>query len=401
MGIEEAVATEVAPEIFDLFAGYGAEEAAATYGTEAAIGGGTAAAADAGTMDQFLAESVDAGAIPAGTTAADVTAGVGADAASAAAYQMAQIGADTGIATTVPQGMMDAAGQQIANGQLTAMNFASGGMSGLVSDTSLLSDMGGANGLNSANAASSFGNVSAPSSWSDIAKSALMYGGPALSIGSALYGANQSSKLRSMAGQGQTAMAKALTPIPGQPSVPAAAAAAQATADPWGTSGGRSLADTQLQAFLRNPNPAGAGTGNEDPAFAARIQGAQRSMGSYGQDSGNMAVAGANASTDWYNQRLAQLANLAGAPGNPGVAAQLGLSGQTLGQNQQELQLRAAQGGASNNLAMNTAANDLMGKSLASAGYGATMLAGGNTQFTPAMLEALRKAGINFTGAPA
>lgn len=87
-----------------------------------------------------------------------------------------------------------------------------------------------------------------------------------------------------------------------------------AAADPFAASGGRALADSQLQALLR-------GDVDNDPALRLRIRAAQRAMGSYGQNSGNMAVAAANASTDWYNQRLQQLGGLAGAGFNPAGAA--------------------------------------------------------------------------------
>ena len=94
-----------------------------------------------------------------------------------------------------------------------------------------------------------------------------------------------------------------------------AARRAAAGADPWGRSGGRSLADSQLQELLRNPEAVAA----TDPAFKLRVMGAQRANAQYGQDSGAMSIAGANASTDWYNARLAQLAGLAGGTVAPGA----------------------------------------------------------------------------------
>jgi len=100
---------------------------------------------------------------------------------------------------------------------------------------------------------------------------------------------------------------------------------AAARADPFGTSGGRALADQQLQALMRDPSQVAA----NDPAYKLRIQAAQRAMASMGQQSGAMAVAGANASTDWYNQRLQQLGQLAGAGLNPAQAGQLQLSAET------------------------------------------------------------------------
>lgn len=92
-------------------------------------------------------------------------------------------------------------------------------------------------------------------------------------------------------------------------------------ADTWGNTGGRELASEQLQALMKDPGQASA----SDPGYRMRIQGAQRAMAPYGQDSGAMAVAGAGASSDWYNQRLQQLGNLAGTSG-AGIAP--GLEGQ-------------------------------------------------------------------------
>ena len=86
-------------------------------------------------------------------------------------------------------------------------------------------------------------------------------------------------------------------------------------ADPWGNSGGRSLADAQLQELMRDPEAVAA----TDPAFKLRVMGAQRANAQYGQDSGAMSIAGANASTDWYNARLAQLGGMAGAGVAPGA----------------------------------------------------------------------------------
>ena len=97
-------------------------------------------------------------------------------------------------------------------------------------------------------------------------------------------------------------------------------------ADPWGNSGGRALADAQLQELIRNPNAAMS----NDPAYASRIQGAQRAAARYGQDSGAMAVAGANASSSWYNERLAQLQGLAGAGFNPAGGEELRLKREQL-----------------------------------------------------------------------
>jgi hypothetical protein len=94
-------------------------------------------------------------------------------------------------------------------------------------------------------------------------------------------------------------------------------------ADPWGNSGGRGLADAQLQELMRNPEAVAA----TDPAFKLRVMGAQRANAQYGQDSGAMSVAGANASTDWYNARLAQLGGMAGAGVAPGAGGGVMIQG--------------------------------------------------------------------------
>jgi len=159
------------------------------------------------------------------------------------------------------------------------------------------------------------------------AQSALKLGGAAMNIGSGLYGMSQADQLRKQAQQA------------GQRS------------DPWGNSGGRGLADQQLQELMRNPGQ----VMSRDPSYDLRMQGAQRAMAPLGQDSGAMAVAGANASTDWYNQRLQQLGSLTGAPGNPGGAQQTEMLGQQ-------------------------SANDLASRSIASMGYGVTRLGGGGQQ---------------------
>ena len=96
---------------------------------------------------------------------------------------------------------------------------------------------------------------------------------------------------------------------------------AQQQANQWASSGGQALGVQQLQSLMTDPDAA------NDPAYKLRIQAAQRAMAGYGQNSGAMAVAGANASTDWYNARMAQLANVAGAPGNATGAAQIGMYG--------------------------------------------------------------------------
>lgn len=136
-------------------------------------------------------------------------------------------------------------------------------------------------------------------------------------------------------------------------------------ADPWGTSGGRSVADAQLQELLRDPSAVAA----TDPAFKLRIMGAQRANAQYGQDSGAMSIAGANASTDWYNARLAQLASLAGgtvAPGAGGGVMVQGLDN----------------------------AFDASSAALASLGYAAGTAGAGNGGLTPAQRAQLAKLAI-------
>ncbi len=77
------------------------------------------------------------------------------------------------------------------------------------------------------------------------------------------------------------------------------------------------------QELMRDPSAMAA----SDPAFKLRIQGAQRANAQYGQDSGAMSIAGANASTDWYNARLAQLGGLAGSGVSPNAGAGVQMQG--------------------------------------------------------------------------
>lgn len=169
-------------------------------------------------------------------------------------------------------------------------------------------------------------------------KGALQIAGPAMAIGSGLYGMTQADAMRRQA------------------------MLAGKAGDPWGQSGGRGMADSQLQQLMTNPGQAAA----SDPSYGLRIQGAQRAMAPMGQDSGAMAVAGANASTDWLNQRMSALGGLAGAGVNPGQGAQLQMTGQA-------------------------GANSLASQSLASIGYGVTQAGGGNNMgFTPEQMAFLR-----------
>lgn len=144
-----------------------------------------------------------------------------------------------------------------------------------------------------------------------------------------------------------------------------AARRAAAGADPWGMSGGRGLADAQLQELMRNPEAVAA----SDPAFKLRVMGAQRANAQYGQDSGAMSVAGANASTDWYNARLAQLGGMAGAGVAPGAGS--GVMVQGLDN-----------------------AFDASSAALASLGYAAGTAGAGNGGLTPAQRAQLAKLAI-------
>ena len=246
-----------------------------------------------------------------------------------------------------------------------------------------------------------------------------------------------------------------LDPITGQ-SVDrsAQAKAAIAGADPWGASGGRSLADEQLQALMRSP-----GSLMTDPGYQAKMMGVDRVMAAQGQlGGGGGAVAAANASGDYYQQRLAALATLENM-GNPVGAWQLGLGQEQLGLAEGQLNLKgkianseqainlgqlgvsqaqtnlSGQVAASNQgiqlgqldtqrgqldldaqkamanlgvtkgqlgldaaklkLAAAGGANTLAGQSLASIGYGVTQATGGTTQMDQArqFLQALRASG--------
>lgn len=162
------------------------------------------------------------------------------------------------------------------------------------------------------------------------------------SVGSGLYGLYNANSMRNLA------------------------TSAMNRADPWGTSGGRGVADAQLQSLLNDPTQAAA----NDPAYQLRIQAAQRATAGSGQGSGAMAVAAANASSDWYNTRLSQLGGISGATVNPGTAADLSLTG-------------------TNN------ANMLAGSSLASIGFGLNTATGGGatSSMSPQVLAYLRSIG--------
>ena len=108
-----------------------------------------------------------------------------------------------------------------------------------------------------------------------------------------------------------------------------------------------------------------------DPGYQARMLGVDRTMAAQGQlGGGGGAVAAANASGDFYDQLLATLGSLAGAPGaSSAAAAQLGLTGSVAG-------------------------NTLAGSGLASIGYGVTSATGGQTQMPPWLQAYLLQNGL-------
>jgi hypothetical protein len=101
------------------------------------------------------------------------------------------------------------------------------------------------------------------------------------------------------------------------------AAAAIAGSDPFGASGNRAAANAQLSNLLADP----VGAAQNDPAYKLRIQAAMRAAAPMGQKSGAMAIGAANASSNWYDQRLAQLGGLGGAGFNPATGYQTALTG--------------------------------------------------------------------------
>ena len=141
------------------------------------------------------------------------------------------------------------------------------------------------------------------------------------------------------------------------------AMSAGASADPWGASGGRAQAEQQLMTLNSNPSAAMA----TDPRYAAMIQAAQRTTAMYGQDSGAMAVAGAQAGGNWYSQRMAELSGLVGANQNPAAAAQIQLQGAGM-------------------------SNQLASQGLASVGYGTQRAFG--TDMPPEVIAWMRSKGM-------
>lgn len=118
-------------------------------------------------------------------------------------------------------------------------------------------------------------------------------------------------------------------------------------ANPYEASGTGAAARGQLQNLLSNPSS----VASTDPAYKLAIQAAMRSAAPYGQASGRMATAAADASNNWYNQRLNTLAPLTGAQFNPAAAGSLQLQGAGM-------------------------SSDLLSRSLASLAFGGSQLAG-------------------------
>jgi len=274
----------------------------------AALLGGVGETAAVGTTAGLLGEAAGVSALGGATMGADllglsqmggaVAAGGGAEAGLAASTLggLGQVGADglaTGMSGWGAGGINGASGLTGFGGAPFVEN--PGGLSGAMGDsaTQYLGQMGANSPLTVGS--SGFGNLG----MADV-KSALQWASPLSSIMSGITGIQQSGQIKK-AGQ-QAALA----------------------ANPWGTNGGQALAGSQLQQLMTNPGQVAA----TDRAYALRVQGAQRAAAQQGQDSGAMSVAGANASTDWYNQRMQSLSGLAGAGVNPGTGAQLGLTGQ-------------------------------------------------------------------------
>lgn len=144
-------------------------------------------------------------------------------------------------------------------------------------------------------------------------------------------------------------------------------------ADPWGTSGGRGMSAQQLIQLNSDPRSAML----TDPRFAAMVQAAQRTTAPYGQNSGAMNVAGAQAGGNWYTQRMAELSGLAGT-GNAGIPGQGAV-------NAGSLTLTGA-----------NEANTLAGRSLADIGFGVNTATGGGAManIPPAVRIWLQSQGV-------
>jgi len=138
------------------------------------------------------------------------------------------------------------------------------------------------------------------------------------------------------------------------------------TANPWASGGGQALAQKQLMDVMSGGSNAYMNT----PAFQARMQAALRTSAAQGGSGGGAeAVAAANAAGGGYQDYITQMGQLAGAPGSPVGAAQVGLQGAE-------------------------AANTLASSSLASIGYGLTRATGGGTTIPPAVRQWLVSQGL-------
>ena len=251
-----------------------------------------------------------------------------------------QFGASTGNLLGSAAGLLE--GADYASG-LDAMNLRPAGSElGLSSLASTA-----AAGLAAATPATQFGPL-------DALRSLFNLGGPG---GGNSAGGNWTSYI-----PGALSLASGITGLSQADRLRKLGANSVAAADPFGQSGARALADTQLQQLMRDPIQVSA----TDPSYKLRQQAARRSTATMGEKSGAMAVAAANASTDWYNQRLAQLGQLAGAGFNPA-------------------------GGVGANINAETAASSLLSQALASIGFGTNQLIGNNKtgMNNPALMAAL------------
>lgn len=346
MGIEEAVGAIVADS---LFADTGAEVVGGSLLGDALVSGGTEALGG-----EFLGAAATGG-MDAGLSAWEMASLDGMDAGTGA-LAMDQVGAaDAGLYGAALSGM-DAGGMELAGLGGADFGAATSGLGALGSggDT-LFSPFD----INQAVSFGSSGTGAGASSglWGDV-RGALQLAAPIMSIGSGIYGMSLADTLRKQALLAQQN---------------GAASAGQST--PFDTSGSRGLANEQIQALMKDPSQVAA----QDPSYALRMQAAKRATAAQGQGSGAMAVQAANASTDWYNQRLNSLGSLAGAQFSPAAAGQQ--------------ELAAAQIGLSGS----AQANQLTSQALASLGYGVTQASMPNySAMTPAMQQRLIDLGITY-----
>ena len=300
----------------------------ATYGAEAAVlgAGATETAITLGSEAPWWATPELGGTFAAPSALAGSEAALGSLLPGAGALSLS---AGAGIAEGIGSGGEWVSGSDLAQGDPWAGGATQAGApvvemgrQAALGDMLRLGGIGSFSGLN--NGSTALQALQRITSGQGGANDYLSMVGPAMSIGSGIYGMSQADQLRKRSEE------------------------AARTANPWGTSGGQNVAIQQLMALMQNP-----GSLMSDPGYKARMMGVERQNAKYGAGSGNMAVAAANASGDYYGQRLMQLGQLAGAPGNPGGAAQIGLGGYQ-------------------------AANQLTGQSLASIGYGVNSAIGGS-----------------------